>query len=132
MAKHERRNIYRRLAGVSETLPIAEVRASLATLELDRPHFLLQQAIDGPFALTGLIVNGRQVIDRAIRSSQRSIAVPIGASRPFEIRWSAVCFQNQPKCVGYWVDDPNAPIVLEEKRGMNAADTWVSKPHGVQ
>src|SRR5687767_11078893 len=103
MATYERRNIYRRLSAVSQNLPIAEVRSALAGINLDEPHFLLQQGIDGPFALTGLLMNGTPIINQAIRSTKRSIAVPISTAPPFDIRWSAVCFQNQPLLVGYYV-----------------------------
>lgn len=127
---NERRKIYARLSDLSEDLPIVDVRAAVADLELDSPHFVLQQAIDGPFALTGLLINGASVLTRAIRSSKRSIAVPIDRLRPFEIRWSAVCFQNQPKCVGYWLEG-TIPQRLEEKRNLVASETWVSKIHTV-
>jgi hypothetical protein len=123
------------LAPVPTALRIAAVRSALETVDLSAPHFVLQQALDGPFTLTALLVDGDDYIRRPIAATGRTIAVPLPARTPITIRWSAVFGQDQLKAVGYYVTGGGTgaqPGKLEEKRNVTANATWTSRSHTVR
>jgi hypothetical protein len=103
-------------------------RAELKNQPVDAIYFTLVTALSGPWALNGLVVNGKSKIKQAISTSQRTITVELKEIPPFDFQWSVLFGQDQPKCTPYIVDH-GVVTAYSPKRDADAGSTWVSDEH---
>lgn len=114
----------------AEFLGLAEFRERVAEAGGSGYVFSAQTAIDGPWTLLGLVVNGESVIAKPIPTTGRIINVDITkavekSGEPFEFQSAILFGQKQPKCVTYIVKDA-AVTKYSTKNNADGGTIWVA------
>jgi hypothetical protein len=92
-------------------------------------YFVAQTALSGPWALLALVVNLKNVIAKPIRTTGRTIVVPIPTPPPpLSIAWAVLFGMKQPLTICFVVENGTATKRLGFKRAAEAGAIWSPDP----